>query len=208
MSSSSRPYSTVLLFSGARDGARPEYKQEAVKLGNLLGEGGYALVYGGGTFGLMGAMIEGARPHGISVKAYIPDVFNKMEETPVPSEISQEIVMNLFERKEKFLLSSDVAISMPGGVGTTDEILEIMAANDIQAYIDGSQTLKPMILVNLNGFYNHLLAHFDFCIQEGFMHQEQLRMLHVADNAEHAVAILDRLNAEGVITCNALKKQG
>jgi uncharacterized protein (TIGR00730 family) len=200
-----RPLLRILVCCGARTGNDPFYVSEAGSLGSFLARGGYEIVYGGGNNGLMGAVVNAAAPFGSRIIGYIPTAFAKFDNAEIPG-INQETVSDLFRRKEKFLLSSDAGIVLPGGIGTFDEIGELMAANDLQSYADDTLPVKPIIIVNTRGFFDHVLKHLQHCVDIGFMHEEQMRMIHVVETAEQAVALLDRLNAAGPQASAVLKR--
>lgn len=192
--SGTKPFTRILVCCGARPGALPLYMEEAHTLGKGLGEKGYTVVYGGGNRGLMGAVMSAALPAGNEIYGYIPEAFAKFDD--VISGVKQETVEDLFDRKKKFLLSCDAGIVLPGGIGTFDEIGEMAAANDLQSYADGSVVMKPIILVNNNGYFDHIMLHFQLCVAQGFMHAEQMKMFMLVDTAEEALALLDELNTK------------
>lgn len=184
----------ILVCCGARPGVVPLYMEQAQELGEGLGQFGYTIVYGGGTRGLMGAVMQSALSHGNPILAYIPEPFAKFDEKPMVG-VTQETVEDLFDRKKKFLLSCDAGIVLPGGIGTFDEIGELAAANDLQSYADGTVTLKPIILINTNGYFDHVMRHFELCVEQGFMHREQMRMFMLVSSVSEALTTLETLNA-------------
>ncbi|MES2729212.1 MAG: TIGR00730 family Rossman fold protein [Pseudomonadota bacterium] len=188
----SRHTNRILVCCGARTGNSPDFMAQADALGDGLGRAGYTIVYGGGNGGLMGAVCRAATVHGATIHGYGLDAFLKMDGL-LPG-VTLERVADLFIRKEKFLLSCDAGIILPGGIGTLDELAEIAAANDLQCYVDGDVPLKPIIVVNYQGFYDHLFKQLETSIKHGFVHENQMRMFHLVPDAAAAMTLLDDYN--------------
>ena len=187
----------VLICAGARDGVNPLYKQAAAEMGALLGKNGYDIVYGGGNVGLMGAGAAAAQAHGSKVTGYLASAFAAAGRE-LPNCAKMETLETLFLRKERMVLDSDAGIILPGGIGTLDELLELAADNDIARYIDKGVRVKPIVVLNLNGYFDGMAMQMDRCVAEGFMNAEQTRMVHFVTTVDQAIAVLNSQNVEPI----------
>ena len=141
----------------------------------MLGRLGATMVYGGARFGLMEATAKAARQAGARIVGVVPDIL--VERDRVSRLLDEQVgCSNLSERKDIMLERSDVLVALPGGVGTLDEIFHVLAAATI-----GYHT-KRVVLYNVNGFWNALLAAVDEMSQAGFVRGEMEKYLVVADN--------------------------
>jgi uncharacterized protein (TIGR00730 family) len=176
---------TIVVYCGANAGKRPEYFQVAEEAGRALANRGISLVYGGGNLGLMGAIADGVLTGGQKVTGIIPNFLAELE---VAHKTLTEIhfVDTMHERKAKMVSMSDGVIALPGGYGTLDELFEILTWTQLKIFHG------PVGVLNVNGFYNHLLAHIDYMVQEGFLKVENRELLFVADTIEE---LLDKMMA-------------
>ena len=162
----------ISVFCGASSPKNEEYAAAARELGRRIAEGGHTLLYGGSNLGLMGAMSGAALQEGGRVVGVIPTFFSDdiIHSQPV-SELVR--VRTLAERKEYLIAHSDAFVALPGGIGTLDEVLEVMVANQLGLVRDRSGANqsqgKPMILLNLGGYYNPFLAQLDAMRAEGLL---------------------------------------
>ncbi len=201
---------TVGVFCGAQSNIAQIYKDEAKKLGEGIGRRNKTLLYGGGTRGLMGMIAQSALEKGAAIIGVLPPCFQECppaanSNLPDAGEsfneaasniIDEIIVEDLHERKKK-LLDAEAFFCFPGGVGTLDEITEVMAANDIGRHIDANAPLREVILVNINGYFDNLLEQLNKGIEEGFLSKRTLGMLHVVDSAKQGLKVLDALDKMG-----------
>ncbi len=165
----------IAIFCGASKGHQSIYKEYAEKLGHFLAQNQIEIVFGGGKYGMMGAVADAALYSGGKVTGVIPG-FLKLEEI-LHSSI-QEIyeTKTMAERKVKISKMVDAYIGLPGGFGTLDEIMEVLTLGQLQI------EHKPIGLLNINGFFNPLLQQFDLMVQEGFLRPENRAMvLHSHD---------------------------
>ena len=162
----------ISVFCGASLPYSEQITEAARQLGRAIARGGHTLLYGGSNLGLMGAMSGAALQEGGRVVGVIPTFFSDdiIHSQPV-SELVR--VRTLAERKEYLIDHSDAFVALPGGIGTLDEVLEVMVANQLGLVRDRSganQSLgKPMILLNLGGYYNPFLAQLDAMRAEGLL---------------------------------------
>lgn len=155
-------FERVCVFCGSNSGHRQVFSDAAMDLGNELVNRKIALVYGGGSVGLMGLISQRVRDGGCNVLGVIPEAL-------VPLEISGEmvgevrIVSDMHERKALMAREADAFIALPGGYGTMEEVLEMITWAQLGIH------KKPVGLLNVDGYYNSLLALFDNGVEEGFI---------------------------------------
>ena len=152
----------IAVFCGARHGVRPIYTEAAHEFGKLLAEAGCGLVYGAGRVGLMGVVAQACLDHGGHVTGVIPH-FLKSRELLHPDLQSCHTTINLFERKSMMMDIADGFVALPGGLGTFDELIEVMAWRQLQ------QTDKPIALLNVDGYFQPWLAALSHAAAEGFL---------------------------------------
>ena len=166
---------SVAIFCAASENIAPGYFETAAEVGAMLGRLGKTMVYGGARFGLMEATAKAAKAAGARIVGVVPDIL--VERDRVSRLLDEQVgCSNLSERKDIMLERSDVLVALPGGVGTLDEIFHVLAAATI-----GYHT-KRVVLYNVNGFWNALLAAVDEMSQAGFVRGEMEKYLVVADN--------------------------
>lgn len=166
---------SVVVYCGARHGESAVYGDLAYRLGTALASKKIRTVYGGGNLGLMGKVADGVLSLGGSITGIMPNFLAKLE---IAHETVTELLLvdTMHERKARMVAMSDGVITLPGGYGTLDEFFEILTWRQLGIY-DG-----PIGLLNVNGFYDHLLAHFDKMVDEGFISEENKSMLFVAED--------------------------
>ena len=148
----------------------------ARELGRRIAQEGHTLVYGGSNLGLMGVVSGAALEAGGRVVGVIPNLFS---DDIIHSQRVTELVRvgSMAERKERILALCDAFIALPGGIGTIDEVSEVMVMNQLQIVdgrrvLDGSYETKPMILLNIDGYYNPFLEQLRLIIEEGLMRSD------------------------------------
>ncbi len=168
----------VCVNCGSSPGARPEYVRSARSLGKTLAENEIDLVYGGAEVGLMGAVADAVLEGGGSVIGVIPEFLDDRVGHDHLSELY--IVNNMHERKEKMSTLSDGFIAAPGGMGTLEEIFEVLTW--AQLGLHG----KPCGFLNVEGYYDHLLRFLDHATDQRFINQTHRDMVLV-DGAPDAL---------------------
>ena len=154
---------SVCVYCGAADVAT-SYFELAEATGKAIAEQGWRLVYGGGNTGLMGAVANGALAAGGEVVGIMPTFL--VDQERAHRGISQlEVVENMAERKARFFDLSDAFVTLPGGMGTLDELFESITAYQLRLHEGISYIL------NANGFYSGLQQQMELMYQEGFIHQ-------------------------------------
>ena len=164
MANSTRPVDSVCVYCGSSDAADPEFLTAATRLGKLLAARGLRLIYGGGGVGLMGATARAVRDAGGDVLGVIPD-FLRGRERPIEN-IETIVVTTMHERKMMMFERSDAFIVLPGGIGTLEEIIELLSWQRL-----GLHT-KPVVFYNPRGFWNPLFHLFEHIIDEKLMPPE------------------------------------
>lgn len=165
------------VFCGAANGVNPQYVKDAEHLGTLLAENDITLVYGAGHVGMMGAVAKGTLDAGGKVIGVINTLLQEKEEQILKlSEL--KILSSLHLRKEALFRYSDAYCVLPGGLGTLDEIAEIMTLKQLGEHD------KPIILYNANGFWEPYRDIIDSLINEGYMRPEHAKLVTYVDNLE------------------------
>jgi hypothetical protein len=144
---------TVCVYCGSGPGTNPRFIEAAIALGKALAENGIRLVYGGGSIGLMGALATSVLDHGGAVTGIIPDFLTSREHAL--KRVQEMIVTpDMHERKRLMFERSDAFVALPGGIGTLEELVEQLTWQQL-----GRHT-KPVLLANIEGFWEPLLALF------------------------------------------------
>ena len=158
---------SICVYCGANPGARPDYAMAAEALGEAIGASGTRLVYGGGAVGLMGIVARAAMKAGGPVTGIIPQ-FLKDREVMLREVNDLNVTADMHERKRMMFERADAFVALPGGIGTLEEVVEMMT----WAQLD--QHMKPVLIVNLNGFWDPLIGLFERMQEEGFLHKSFL----------------------------------
>lgn len=154
----------ITVYCGALEGANPEYVKRARELGAWMAENGHTLVYGAGNAGMMGAVSDGVIEGGGSVIGVTPNFFVKAEVTR--DDLTELIIPeSMHERKARMIELGDAFIALPGGTGTLDEISEVIALKRIGKL---GEINKPVMIYNVEGYYNRLFEYFDDMISSDF----------------------------------------
>ena len=173
----------ISIFCGAHEGKNPKYAQSAKIISEAIAKKGINVIFGGGNVGLMKIISDTALDNGVEVLGISLESLHALElANPRLNEIV--ITDSLLDRKDEFMSRSDAFIVLPGGVGSLDELAEIMASNQL-GIIN-----KPVGILNTEGYYDHLLKWFDKAVEEGFISSANLKELLVSDNPEELVELV------------------
>jgi uncharacterized protein (TIGR00730 family) len=174
----------VCVFCGGNPGNNPEFMAAARHLGKELARRNWGLVYGGATVGLMGAVADAALEAGGEVIGVIPNslVQREMEHPGLTRNVR---VDTLAQRKQIMFAESDAFLALPGGFGTLDEIFEALTLGQI-----GEMASKPCVLLNVDGFFNHLLGFLDQAQASGLLLPRYRTLLDSAFTIEQALGLL------------------
>jgi hypothetical protein len=179
---------SICVYCGSSPGRDPVYRESALVLGRSMAHAGIRLVYGGGTKGIMGAVADGVMDGGGKVTGIIPRfLLNKEGRAEELRSIDELIVTeDMHTRKHTMFERSDAFVTLPGGIGTVEEIVEIMTWAQLGRH------RKPMVFANIAGFWDPMLALMDHMRAEGFIHTAHLvKPLVVADPAHIVAAVID-----------------
>lgn len=177
------PVPLVAVYCGSRMGVDPMYEQVARELGTALVEAGLGLVYGGASIGIMGAVADSVIDQDGVAVGVIPE-FMLGKEIAHEGLARLHLTDTMHTRKAMMAEYASAFITLPGGFGTLEEIMEI--ATWRQLY----QHEKPMIIFNVNGFYDRMLDHLKYTAEQGFMKAEDLSRLLVCDTVPQAIELL------------------
>jgi uncharacterized protein (TIGR00730 family) len=176
-------FQRLCVFCGSSMGYRPEYRSAAVTLSEIFVERGIELVYGGGNIGLMGVVADTVLAHGGRVIGVIPESLMALEVGHLGL-TELRIVGSMHERKALMSDLSDGFIALPGGFGTLEEFCEVVTWSQL-----GIQS-KPCALLNVENYFAPLLELFDQSVREGFLREENRRL--VLDDTD-ALRLLEKM---------------
>ena len=177
---------SVCVYCGSSPGRNEIYAKAGHLLGRSIAKAGLRLIYGGGTKGIMGAVAEGALKAGGKVTGIIPRFLINREATETALDRLDELLVtdNMHERKHKMFEKSDAFVALPGGIGTVEEIVEIMTWAQLGHH------RKPIVFGNINGFWDPMTALLDHMTAEGFIHTAQRVKPLVVNDPEAIVAAI------------------
>jgi uncharacterized protein (TIGR00730 family) len=178
----------VCVYAGSQSGARADYAAAAQSLASQLAERGFGVVYGGGRVGLMGVLADTAIAIGGEVIGVIP---RHLEEREVAHRGLSElrVVGSMHERKALMATLSEAFIALPGGIGTLEELIEMLTWAQLGLH------QKPCGLLNVCGYYDPLIAFLDGAVREGFLPATNRERLIVDTDPEALVSAVTRTGA-------------
>lgn len=174
---------SVCVFCGSRFGKDPAYKSAAESLGAALATAKYRLVYGAGDVGIMGAVANATQNAGGDTFGVIPVHLLDMEVGK--RDLSTFIVTeNMHERKKVMFMNADAIVTLPGGAGSMDELFEVLTWRQLGLHN------KPVYLLNVNGYWDPLIALLDHMVEQGFAEASFLAFLQVVEDVPTLMARL------------------
>jgi len=182
------PARRVCVFTGSRDGARPEYRARAEELGRELARQGRGLVYGGASVGIMGALADAVLKEGGHVSGVIPEAL-EAKEVAHRGLTDLQIVDSMHERKQRMADLADAFVALPGGLGTLDELFEILTWAQLGLHA------KPCALLNVAGYFDPLLGFLDRATAERFITHAHRAMLIVEERPRRLLERFDSYTA-------------
>ncbi len=186
------PIRSICVYCGSQPGRDKSYMEAGRALGRSLAAHNVRLVYGGGTKGIMGAVASGVMSGGGAVTGIIPEFLVDMEATRHSLGQLDELIVtaDMHERKHKMFERADAFVTLPGGIGTLEEIVEIMTWAQLGRHA------KPMVFANINGFWDPMLELVRHMGEQGFVHTaHRVQPLVISDIDEIVPAVLDKLAA-------------
>ncbi|MBW4636306.1 MAG: TIGR00730 family Rossman fold protein [Iphinoe sp. HA4291-MV1] len=187
-----RPTFNICVFCGSQSGTKPVYQTIASVLGKKMAQRQIGLVYGGASIGLMGTIATECLEAGGYAVGVLPEIL-------VPYEIAHpglSLLLNttsMHERKAMMYKLSNAFVALPGGIGTLDELFEIVTWAQLDIH------KKPVVLLNIAGFFNPLLTYLDHTVKEGFVSDKVRALIRVYDDVE---LMLDNLAQECSLMLN------
>ena len=168
---------SICVYAGSASGNKVEFTEKAVELGHAIADKGCSMVYGGGSNGLMGVTADAALSKGAKVTGIITEQLDAIE-VGHKGLTNLEIVSSMHKRKARMAELSDAIISLPGGVGTWEELFEALAWNQLGFYS------KPIILFNVDGYYSSLYQFSKDSVEEGFLPKSTFEELFISEDLE------------------------
>jgi uncharacterized protein (TIGR00730 family) len=179
----SNPRTKIAVFCGSKHGNNPIFSADAAKLGQLLGKGGFDIVYGGSHKGIMGDIANNALANGSAVTGILPRVLLEWEHQH--NGLTELIITeDIHERKRTMYELGKAGIVLPGGFGTLDEMFEMLTWNQLNIHD------KKIHILNSGGFYNHLIAHLEYLQDTGFLYDPIWKRIMKHEHPESLVNAL------------------
>lgn len=171
---------SICIYCGSSPGNDDVYMETAAQVGRHLGQMGIRVVYGGGRRGLMGQVADACLEAGGQVFGVMPQALAQAEWAH--QDITELVIVdNMHQRKETMIRHSDGFIALPGGIGTAEELFEVFTWHQL-GLID-----KPCGILDVNGYYTHLLDYLRHMVKEGFLKEPHVDILQVSDRIEPLV---------------------
>jgi hypothetical protein len=199
-------FKSIAVFMGSSKGCYPGtkqqdpiYEQEAEKLGLLIGSHRYRMVYGGGNAGLMGVVSEAALNAGGKLLGVLTDAFVQADDDYIQKthpHAEEVIVQGIEVRKWKMITEADAFFVFPGGLGSLDELTDA-GVEQYQRPYKGKRTVsKPIIVINIDGIYDHTKAQLDVMVERGFAKPIVKELYHFVDSVDEGFRLLQSLQGQ------------
>jgi uncharacterized protein (TIGR00730 family) len=174
----------IAVFCASANGNNPAYKSAAEDLGRALATHNIGLIYGGAKAGLMQAVADAALASNGKVIGVIPQVLVDIE-VAHHGLTELHVTETMHTRKALMAERADAFIALPGGFGTFEELFEVLAWHTLKIHA------KPIVLLNINGFYDPLLTFLDHCVAEGMLKPKNREILYAPSTVEEALRLLE-----------------
>ena len=177
----------ICVFGAGSDSIDEVYIKKAEELGEALGKRGHALVFGGGATGMMGAAARGFKRGGGKILSVIPKFFDDKRGDGALYDQADQVIWTdtMRERKQQLEDHCDAFIVLPGGIGTYDEFFENLVLK-----LFGFQD-KPLVVYNINGYYDKLKELFDHGVEQGFIKEHSSKLYTMFDNPDELLIYLE-----------------
>jgi len=176
--------SAIAVYCASSNDIDAAYHDAAQSLGRALASSNRTLIYGGGGIGLMGTLADAVAQHGGKVHGIITETLINLEQARQNCD-ELEIVPTMRDRKKRMENLADAFIALPGGIGTYEELLEIIVGKLL------AEHANPIILINTKNYFQPLLNLFDHTIKEGFMNAGIRQLFQVVPTPDQAITILN-----------------
>ncbi|MEJ8560928.1 TIGR00730 family Rossman fold protein [Yoonia sp. GPGPB17] len=174
---------SICVYCGSRDGAAPEYAQAASETGQMLAANGWRLVYGAGDVGLMGRVANAVQEAGGATFGVIPT--HLLDWEVGKRDLDHFVITEtMHERKKVMFMNADAVVVLPGGAGSLDEFFEALTWRQLKLHN------KPLILLNIDGFWDPLCDLLQHVVDNGFAGDDILAFVQVAEDVEELEALL------------------
>ncbi|MDD4969549.1 MAG: TIGR00730 family Rossman fold protein [Paludibacter sp.] len=175
---------TICVYCASSSQVKPSYFDATIRLSRILAESNLSVVYGGGSMGLMGQLADSMLEAGGQITGVIPRFMCEVEwnHTMLTELI---LVDTMHERKEKMAMMADAVVALPGGCGTLEELLEVITWKRLGIFT------KPIVIVNLEGYFDSLVTMLNRAVDEHFMRDEHRRMWEVVETPEEVLGAIE-----------------
>jgi len=181
----------ICVFGASSDNIHPEYIAAAEEFGRCLGQNGHTLVFGGGSHGVMGAAARGAHSGGAEIIGIAPSFFNK---PGILFDRCTDFIytQTMSERKDIMLDMSDVFAVLPGGMGTYDELFEILTLRQL------GKLTKPIGFLNTRSYFTPMRLMLENTAAEGFMDKRCLELYSILETPRELLEYIENTRAEAI----------
>jgi len=171
---------TICVYCASSSQVKPSYFNATSRLGKILADAKLSVVYGGGSMGLMGQLADSTLEAGGKITGVIPRFMCDVEwnHTGLTELI---LVDTMHERKEKMAMMADAVVALPGGCGTLEELLEVITWKRLGIFT------KPIVIVNLEGYFDDLISMLNRAVEEHFMRDEHRQMWEIVQQPEEVL---------------------
>ncbi|MDP4238217.1 MAG: TIGR00730 family Rossman fold protein [Bacteroidota bacterium] len=174
---------TICVYCASSTQVKPSYFEATTRLGRILAGAKLSVVYGGGSLGLMGQLADSTLEAGGKITGIIPRFMCEVEWNHTGlSELI--LVETMHERKEKMATMADAVVALPGGCGTLEELLEIITWKRLGIFT------KPIVIVNLEGYFDALISMLNRAVDEHFMREEHRQMWKIVETPEEVLGAI------------------
>jgi len=174
---------TICVYCASSTQVKRSYFEATDRLGKILADAQLSIVYGGGSMGLMGQLADSTLKAGGKITGVIPRFMCEVEWNH--TNLSELILVEtMHERKEKMAMMADAVVALPGGCGTLEELLEVITWKRLGIFT------KPIVIVNIEGYFDALIAMLNRAIDEHFMREEHRQMWVVVETPEEVLSAI------------------
>ena len=171
---------TICVYCASSTQVKPSYFEATARLGKLLADAQLSIVYGGGSMGLMGQLADSTLQAGGKITGIIPRFMCEVEWNH--TQLTELILVDtMHERKEKMAMMADAVVALPGGCGTLEELMEVITWKRLGIFT------KPIVIVNLEGYFDALILMLDRAVNEHFMRDVHRQMWVVVKTPEEVI---------------------
>ncbi|MGC9331052.1 MAG: TIGR00730 family Rossman fold protein [Bacteroidales bacterium] len=174
----------ICVFCGSSTDLDHRYYDSAAKIGTLIGKSGHSIIYGAGKIGIMGALADAARKENTYITGVIPQ---KLNIKGVVSEYDDELIVtkDMQSRKSLMRQKADAFLTLPGGFGTLEEVMEVITLKQLQYH------KKAIVILNIFGYYDTLYSHFEHMYTNGFTNKNYRKLYSFETNEEDAIKAIN-----------------